>query len=69
MKDKKPIDIQAVTIYEQSSRGERPYDIYSRLLADRIIFLKDGSIVDDTHLAAKGSTEFVLERMEAMAQR
>jgi len=28
-----------VTIYEQTSRGERPYDIYSRLLADRIIFL------------------------------
>jgi len=28
-----------VTIYEQTSRGERLYDIYSRLLADRIIFL------------------------------
>lgn len=36
---------QAVTIYEQTSRGERPYDIYSRLLADRIIFM--GMPVDD----------------------
>ena len=35
----------AVTIYEQTSRGERPYDIYSRLLADRIIFL--GMPIDD----------------------
>ena len=32
-----PPDARAVTIYEQTSRGERPYDIYSRLLADRII--------------------------------
>ncbi len=32
-------DVQAVTIYEQTSRGERPYDIFSRLLADRIVFL------------------------------
>lgn len=40
-----PLDVQAVTIYEQTSRGERPYDIYSRLLADRIIFL--GMPIDD----------------------
>ncbi len=33
-------------VIEQSSRGERSYDIYSRLLKDRIIFL--GSAVDDT---------------------
>ncbi|MBW1900272.1 MAG: ATP-dependent Clp endopeptidase proteolytic subunit ClpP [Deltaproteobacteria bacterium] len=32
-------------VIEQSSRGERAYDIYSRLLKDRIIFLGDG--VDD----------------------
>ncbi|MCP4639559.1 MAG: ATP-dependent Clp protease proteolytic subunit [bacterium] len=37
--------VEAVTIYEQTSRGERPYDIYSRLLADRIIFL--GTPIDD----------------------
>lgn len=35
----------AVTIYEQTSRGERPYDIYSKLLADRIVFL--GMPIDD----------------------
>jgi len=27
------------TVVEQSSRGERAFDIYSRLLRDRIIFL------------------------------
>ncbi|MFH1833884.1 MAG: ATP-dependent Clp endopeptidase proteolytic subunit ClpP [bacterium] len=32
-------------VVEQSHRGERAYDIYSRLLKDRIIFL--GSAVDD----------------------
>jgi len=32
-------------VVEQNSRGERAYDIYSRLLKDRIIFL--GSPVDD----------------------
>ena len=42
---KNPLDPQAVTIYEQTSRGERPYDIYSKLLADRIIFL--GMPIDD----------------------
>ena len=26
-------------VIEQSSRGERAYDIYSRLLKDRIIFI------------------------------
>ncbi|MGI5873853.1 MAG: ATP-dependent Clp endopeptidase proteolytic subunit ClpP [Bacillota bacterium] len=33
-------------VIEQTGRGERSYDIYSRLLKDRIIFL--GSAVDDT---------------------
>ena len=32
-------------VVEQNSRGERAYDIYSRLLKDRIIFL--GTVVDD----------------------
>jgi ATP-dependent Clp protease protease subunit len=32
-------------VIEQSPRGERAYDIYSRLLKDRIIFL--GSAIDD----------------------
>lgn len=33
-------------VVEQSSRGERAYDIFSRLLKDRIIFM--GSTIDDT---------------------
>ncbi|XEC97282.1 ATP-dependent Clp endopeptidase proteolytic subunit ClpP [Paenibacillus tarimensis] len=32
-------------VIEQSGRGERSYDIYSRLLKDRIVFL--GSAIDD----------------------
>jgi ATP-dependent Clp protease protease subunit len=43
--DLPPVAPRNVTIYEQTSRGERPYDIYSRLLADRIIFL--GMPIDD----------------------
>ena len=35
-------------VVEQTSRGERSYDIYSRLLKDRIIFI--GNAIDD-HLA------------------
>ena len=33
-------------VIEQTGRGERSYDIYSRLLKDRIIFL-GSEIVDD----------------------
>lgn len=33
------------TVVEQSGRGERAYDIYSRLLKDRIVFL--GTAIDD----------------------
>ncbi|MBM4309560.1 MAG: ATP-dependent Clp endopeptidase proteolytic subunit ClpP [Deltaproteobacteria bacterium] len=36
-------------VVEQSNRGERAYDIYSRLLKDRIIFL--GGAIDD-HVAS-----------------
>ena len=39
------LDPRMVTIYEQTSRGERPYDIYSKLLSDRIVFL--GMPIDD----------------------
>ena len=34
-------------VVEQTSRGERAYDIYSRLLKDNIIFL--GRPIDDDH--------------------
>ena len=33
------------TVIETTNRGERAYDIYSRLLKDRIIML--GSAIDD----------------------
>ena len=33
------------TVVEQTPRGERAFDIYSRLLKDRIIFL--GTPIDD----------------------
>jgi ATP-dependent Clp protease, protease subunit len=34
------------TVIEQTNRGERAFDIYSRLLAERIVFL--GSPIDDS---------------------
>ncbi len=34
------------TVIEQTNRGERAFDIYSRLLSERIVFL--GSAIDDT---------------------
>ena len=34
------------TVIEQSSRGERAFDIYSRLLKDNIVFV--GTPIDDT---------------------
>ena len=33
------------TVIERTGRGERAYDIFSRLLKDRIIFI--GSVIDD----------------------
>jgi ATP-dependent Clp protease, protease subunit len=43
MRDRDPIDVYMNTlvpmVVEQTSRGERSYDIYSRLLKERIIFL------------------------------
>jgi ATP-dependent Clp protease protease subunit len=38
-------DYLVPTVIEQTSRGERGYDIYSRLLKDRIVFL--GTPIDD----------------------
>lgn len=34
------------TVIEQTTRGERSFDLYSRLLADRVVFL--GTEIDDT---------------------
>ncbi|MHC8509655.1 MAG: ATP-dependent Clp endopeptidase proteolytic subunit ClpP [Rhodospirillales bacterium] len=46
MQDRDPIDVYANTlvpmVVEQSNRGERAYDIYSRLLKERIVFITGG---------------------------
>jgi ATP-dependent Clp protease protease subunit len=39
-------EILVPTVIEQTSRGERAFDIYSRLLKERIVFLGTG--IDDT---------------------
>jgi ATP-dependent Clp protease protease subunit len=43
--DSQPRSYLVPTVVEQSHRGERGWDIYSRLLKDRVIFL--GTAVDD----------------------
>ncbi len=49
MRDRDPVEIYnnnlVPMVVEQSSRGERSYDIYSRLLKERIIFLT-GQVYD-----------------------
>ena len=46
IRDRDPIDVYnnylVPTVIEQTSRGERAFDIYSRLLKERIIFLVGG---------------------------
>jgi putative ABC transport system ATP-binding protein len=37
--------------------------------ADRIVFMKDGSVVDDTRLGADKSAEYLFERMETLVER
>ena len=44
-------------VIEQTSRGERSYDIYSRLLKDRIIFF--GEEVTDASALVKQTGEIV----------
>jgi ATP-dependent Clp protease protease subunit len=46
MEDRKDFEMTLIPmVVEQTGRGERAYDIYSRLLKDRIIFI--GSPIDD----------------------
>ncbi|MEO0853401.1 MAG: ATP-dependent Clp endopeptidase proteolytic subunit ClpP [Cyanobacteria bacterium J06648_11] len=45
MVPRSPLASVVPTVIEQSSRGEKAFDIYSRLLRDRIIFL--GKEIDD----------------------
>lgn len=46
MKTPTPYSALVPMVVEQTSRGERAYDIYSRLLKDNIIFI--GTPIDDT---------------------
>jgi len=50
MRDRNPIDVYNSTlipmVVEQTSRGERSYDIFSRLLKERIVFLT-GAVNDE----------------------
>ena len=48
-------------VIEQTSRGERSYDIYSRLLKDRIIFL--GEAIDE-HVASLGVAQLLFLEAE-----
>ena len=52
MRDRDPVEIYSNAlvpmVVEQTARGERAFDIYSRLLKERVIFLVGG--VDD-HVA------------------
>ena len=43
--EKEPSNYVVPTVIENTNRGERAFDIYSRLLKDRIIFL--GTPIDD----------------------
>ena len=47
-------------VVEQSNRGERSYDIYSRLLKDRIIFLSEE--IDD-HIASLVVAQLLLLKL------
>src|SRR5699024_1450342 len=47
------------TVVEQTNRGERAYDIYSRLLKDRIIML--GRAIDDNVASSIGAQLVFLE--------
>ena len=65
MQDRDPLEIYANTlvpmVVEQTARGERAYDIYSRLLKERIIFLTGG--VND-HVASLICAQFLFLEAE-----
>lgn len=48
-------------VIEQTSRGERSYDIYSRLLSDRIIFLGE-EVSDASATLQYGLIDQVIEK-------
>ncbi len=59
--EKTPQNLLIPMVVEQTGRGERSYDIYSRLLKDRIIFL--GTPIDD-HVANLVIAQLLFLQME-----
>ena len=56
-----PASVLVPMVIEQTGRGERSYDIYSRLLKDRIIFI--GTAIDD-HIANLVIAQLLFLQME-----
>ena len=56
-----PQDLLVPMVIEQTGRGERSYDIYSRLLKDRIVFI--GTAIDD-HVANLVVAQMLFLQME-----
>ena len=56
-----PTSLLVPMVIEQTGRGERSYDIYSRLLKDRIIFI--GTAIDD-HVANLVVAQMLFLQME-----
>src|SRR5579862_8816432 len=56
-----PHNVLVPMVIEQTGRGERSYDIYSRLLKDRIIFI--GTAIDD-HIANLVIAQMLFLQME-----
>ena len=53
-------------VIEQDGRGERSFDIYSRLLKDRIIFI--GTPIDD-HIANLVIAQMLFLQMDSLTVR
>src|ERR1700739_3650508 len=56
-----PQSLLVPMVIEQTGRGERSYDIYSRLLKDRIVFI--GTAIDD-HVANLVVAQMLFLQME-----
>ena len=56
-----PKSLLVPMVIEQTGRGERSYDIYSRLLKDRIVFI--GTAIDD-HVANLVVAQMLFLQME-----
>lgn len=57
-RDMIPTGMLVPTVVEQTNRGERAYDIFSRILKDRIIFL-EGEVTDQSAALIKAQLLFL----------